>query len=81
MRQRTLGIIAGALLLGGAALGAGTAIVAYRTAATSPSAATAQGSPIHRQPFGRGRIGPGPGPGFQRPGGGPEARPGGFGGV
>lgn len=59
MRQRTLGIIAGALLAGGAALGIGTAIVAYRTAATSPAANAQERVPPRHQL---------PGPGNQEPG-------------
>lgn len=62
MRQRTLGIIAGALLLGGAALQVGTGIAAARTMA-SP-AAIGQRPALHRQPLRPGQ----PGPGFQRPG-------------
>jgi hypothetical protein len=62
MRQRTLGIIAGSLLLAGAALEIGTGLAAARTIA-SP-AASAQRPALHRQPLRPGQFGPG----FQRPG-------------
>jgi hypothetical protein len=68
MRQRTLGIIAGVLLAGGAALGIGTGIVAYRTAATSPSANAAERVPARQQRPGPGNLEPG----FRQP----SSRPG-----
>ncbi|MFI5284278.1 MAG: hypothetical protein ACHQ0J_14265 [Candidatus Dormibacterales bacterium] len=71
MRQRTLGIIAGVLLVAGAALGAGTAIVAFGTAPTAHPPTT------QPQQRGHGRIGPG----FLRPGNAPGARPGGIEGM
>jgi hypothetical protein len=61
MRQRTLGIIAGALILGGAALEIGTGIAAASSMA--PPAAISQRPALHRQP-----LRPGPlVPGFQPP--------------
>jgi hypothetical protein len=73
MRQRTLGIIAGALMLGGAALEIGTGIAAANT--TAPPAAISQRPALHRQPMHPGQFGPG----FQRPGAPPPAFPGGGG--
>ncbi|HEY4912973.1 MAG TPA: hypothetical protein VIJ91_03525 [Candidatus Dormibacteraeota bacterium] len=70
MRQRTLGIVALALLVAGAALSTGTAVVAYRTATTVPRQAQLQAP-------GRGHFGPG----VQRPAGGPGVRPGPFQGM
>ena len=67
MRQRTLGIIAGALLGGGAALGIGTGIVAYRTAATTPSANASERVPARQQRPGPGNLEPG----FRQPSGWP----------
>jgi hypothetical protein len=72
MRQRTLGIIAGALLAGGAALGAVTGIVAYRTA-TSPSAVAHERVPARHQQAGQGNLEPRPG--FRQPGGRPDRQP------
>lgn len=73
MRQRTLGIIAGALMLGGAALEIGTGIAAARTVA--PTSAISQRPALHRQPMRPGQFGPG----FQRPVASPPAFPGGGG--
>jgi hypothetical protein len=67
MRQRTLGLIAVGLLVGGVALGAATAFAAYRSAG-SPTANLPQPPQLsrhHQWPFGP------PGPprtGLQRPG-------------
>jgi hypothetical protein len=67
MRQRTLGIIAGALLAAGAVLAIGTGLVAYRAAATSPPATASE-----RVPAGHQRPGPGNlEPGFRQPSGQP----------
>ncbi len=67
MRQRTLGIIAGALLAGGAGLGIGTGIVAYHTATTSPPPNAAERVPARQQRPGPGNLEPG----FRQPSGRP----------
>lgn len=69
MRQRTLGIIAGALLLSGAALEIGTGIASART--IGPANIISQRPGLHRQPLRPGQFAPrfqspGPQPGFPR---------------
>ncbi len=74
MRQRTLGILAAAFLLAGAAVGAGTVIYASRSGmALSPAPAEQRGH-FHRPQFGGPQLQPGFGPG---PGGGPVRQGGG----
>jgi len=74
MRQRTLGIVAAALLVGGVGLGAATAIAAYQNAGSSTAKlplAPGQ-SRYHQWPFGPALT---PRTGFQPPGpGGPPRR-------
>ncbi|MGZ5983269.1 MAG: hypothetical protein ACXWO3_20340 [Isosphaeraceae bacterium] len=70
MRQRTLGILAGAFLIAGAAVGAGTAIYASRSGVTASPAQAGQSGPLHHHRF----EAPGQQPGG--PGGGPVRQPG-----
>jgi len=73
VRHRTLGILAGALMVSGAALGAGTAafaIASGNTVTYYPSSAPLQQQPGAQNP---GQLGPGMhqrGPGFGQPGSG-----------
>ena len=71
MRQRTLGILAAAFLIAGAAVGAGTTVYASRSGATASHGQAVQRGPLHHHRF----EGPGQQPGFG-PGGGPLRRPG-----
>lgn len=77
MRQRTLGILAAAFLVAGAAVGTGTAIYAFQTGASqvqaTTQAPTGQRGPLHRPQFGGPLMQPGPGRGGGplRPRGGP----------
>ena len=71
MRQRTLGILAAAFLVAGAALGAGTTIYAYRSGVAAAPGQAGQRGPLHHHRFEE----PGHQPGFG-PGGGPVRQPG-----
>ncbi|HUZ87512.1 MAG TPA: hypothetical protein VNF26_11240 [Candidatus Baltobacterales bacterium] len=70
MRQRTLGILAAAFLVAGAALGTGTAIYASRSGVTVAPAPVGQRGPLHHPRFGgpQGQPGFGPGGGARQPG-------------
>jgi hypothetical protein len=63
MRQRTLGILAAALLAAGGVLEVATVVVAYRTAAGTSVPAPAQLQPGPRRPFAPGQR-PRGNPGF-----------------
>ena len=72
MKQRSLGVLGGALLIGGIVLGVGSSIVAHhvsgRTTAGGPAGVHRPGSDVQGPFFG----GPGrrdfPGPGYRPPG-------------
>ncbi|MGZ3338008.1 MAG: hypothetical protein ACXVBV_22075, partial [Isosphaeraceae bacterium] len=63
MRQRTLGILAGAFLIAGAAVGAGTAIYASQSGVALSPAPVGQRGHLHRPQFGGPQRQPGFGPG------------------
>jgi hypothetical protein len=72
LRQRTLGILAAAFLVAGAAVGTGTAIYASQSGTAFGPAPLSQGGQLQHRHFG----GPPGQPGFG-PGGGPARQPGG----
>jgi len=81
LRQRTLGILAAAFLVAGAAVGAGTAIYASQSGVALSGAPVGQRGQLHHLRFGgpQGQPGFGPGGSGVRQPGGPGFGPGGGG--